>query len=72
MKAVSVTEAGGKLAVSEIDRPEAGPGHVLVRVHACGVCHSDSFTVDAAFPGLTLPRVPGHEIAGVVESVGRA
>jgi alcohol dehydrogenase/propanol-preferring alcohol dehydrogenase len=70
MKAVSVTEAGAPLAVTEIERPEPGPGHVRVRVHACGICHSDAFTVNAAYPGITLPRVPGHEIAGAIDALG--
>jgi len=70
MKAVSIAQAGGSLAVSEIERPEPADGEVLVRVHACGICHSDSFTVNAAYPGITLPRVPGHEIAGTIEAIG--
>jgi alcohol dehydrogenase/propanol-preferring alcohol dehydrogenase len=70
MKAVSVTEAGAKLAVSDVDRPDAGTGQVRVRIHACGICHSDVFTVNAAYPGIRLPRVPGHEIAGVIDAVG--
>jgi alcohol dehydrogenase/propanol-preferring alcohol dehydrogenase len=70
MKAVSVSSAGAPLSVSAIDRPEPGPGQVRVRVHACGICHSDMFTVNAAYPGITLPRVPGHEIAGVIDALG--
>jgi D-arabinose 1-dehydrogenase-like Zn-dependent alcohol dehydrogenase len=50
--------------------PQPGLGEVLIRVRACGVCHSDSFVVTGGFPGLTLPRTPGHEVAGVVEAVG--
>ena len=70
MKSVFVTEAGGKLAVSDVEIPEPGAGQVRVRVHACGICHSDVLTVNAAYPGITLPRVPGHEIAGVIDAVG--
>jgi D-arabinose 1-dehydrogenase-like Zn-dependent alcohol dehydrogenase len=70
MKAVVVSAAGAKLAVSEIERPEPGPGQVRLRVHACGICHSDAYTVDAAYPGIVLPRVPGHEMAGVVDAIG--
>jgi len=53
-------------------RPLATPrrGEVRIRVRACGVCHSDSFVTDGLWPGLELPRVPGHEIAGVVDVVG--
>lgn len=50
--------------------PPPGPGQVRVRVHACGICHSDSLTVLNQWPGLTYPRVPGHEIAGVVDAIG--
>jgi D-arabinose 1-dehydrogenase-like Zn-dependent alcohol dehydrogenase len=70
MKAVSITEAGGKLALSDLERPQPGIDEVLVRVHACGICHSDSLTVNAAWPGIALPRVPGHEIAGTIEALG--
>jgi D-arabinose 1-dehydrogenase-like Zn-dependent alcohol dehydrogenase len=70
MQAVSVAQAGAALSVSEIERPEPPAGHVRVRVHACGICHSDMFTVNAAYPGIALPRVPGHEIAGVIDATG--
>ena len=45
-------------------------GQVLIKVQACGVCHSDSLTKEGLFPGVTYPRVPGHEIAGVIEAIG--
>jgi D-arabinose 1-dehydrogenase-like Zn-dependent alcohol dehydrogenase len=69
-QAMQVREAGGPLQLVELDVREPGPGEVRIQVKACGVCHSDMFTVNAAFPGVTLPRSPGHEIAGVIESVG--
>ncbi len=69
-KAVQVATVGGPLELVELDVADPGPGHVRIQVKACGVCHSDSFTVNAAFPGVTLPLSPGHEIAGVIESVG--
>ena len=50
--------------------PRPGRGEALVRVHACGICHSDSFAKEGGFPGVSHPLVPGHEIAGVVEAVG--
>jgi D-arabinose 1-dehydrogenase-like Zn-dependent alcohol dehydrogenase len=50
--------------------PEPGPGTVRIKVHACGVCHSDSMTKEGAFPGIQYPRVPGHEVAGVIDAVG--
>lgn len=70
MRAVVVSEAGGALEMTERDVPEPGRGEALVRVQACGVCHSDSYAKDGGFPGVTYPVVPGHEIAGVVESLG--
>ena len=70
MKAMVVNDAGKPLVLDERPIPEPGSGQVRVKVHACGVCHSDHFVVDALWPGLELPRVPGHEIAGVVDAVG--
>ena len=69
-RAVQVAEANGPLQLVERDIPEPGAGQVRVRVHACGLCHSDSFTVMGLFPGVQFPRVPGHEIAGVVDAIG--
>ncbi len=65
-----IAAANGPFVLGTRAVPTPGPGQVLVRVHACGVCHSDSFVKAAAFPGLSLPRVPGHEVAGVVAGVG--
>ena len=70
MKAVQVSRAGGDLEVVERDIPETGPGQVRIRVQACGVCHSDVFTKEGLFPGISYPRVPGHEVAGIVDAVG--
>lgn len=70
MQALQVARAGGPLELVERDIPEPGRGEVRVRIEACGVCHSDSFTVEGQFPGLTFPRIPGHEIAGVIEATG--
>ena len=69
MKAVQVSKAL-TFELVERDVPEAGPGHVRIKVAACGVCHSDAFVKSGVFPGLVLPRIPGHEIAGVVDAVG--
>jgi len=69
MRAVQVTRAGS-LELVERDVPEPAQGEVRVRIEACGVCHSDSFTVEAQWPGLALPRIPGHEITGVIDAVG--
>jgi alcohol dehydrogenase len=70
MRAMVVPQAGGKLQAEERDVPQPGPQEVCVRVHACGVCHSDSLIVEGHMPGLTYPRIPGHEVIGVVEALG--
>jgi D-arabinose 1-dehydrogenase-like Zn-dependent alcohol dehydrogenase len=70
MKAVQVPKPGADFEVVEREIPEPGSGQVRIRVQACGVCHSDVFTKEGLFPGISYPRVPGHEIAGVIDGVG--
>jgi propanol-preferring alcohol dehydrogenase len=70
-KAVEVYEPG-KLRVVERSIPEPGAGQVRIRVEACGICHTDAATVTGTYPGLTLPRVPGHEVVGRIEALGSA
>jgi len=70
MRAVQVNQAGGDFELVEREVPSPARGEVLVRVQACGVCHSDSYAKEGAFPGVSFPVVPGHEIAGVIESIG--
>jgi D-arabinose 1-dehydrogenase-like Zn-dependent alcohol dehydrogenase len=70
MRAVQVSKAGGEFELVEREIPQPGFGEALVRVHACGVCHSDVFAREGGYPGVTYPLVPGHEIAGVIESLG--
>ena len=70
MRAVQVGKAGGPLQLVERDIPEPEAGEVRLKVQACGVCHSDSVTKDGLFPGITYPRVPGHEVIGVIDAVG--
>ena len=70
MKAVQVTKANGPFELVEREIPEPGPGQVRIKVEACGICHSDMFVKAGAFPGLVMPRIPGHEIAGRVDAVG--
>lgn len=69
-RVVQVKAAGEGLSLTERELREPGRGEVLVRVEACGVCHSDAFTVEGGYPGIEYPRVPGHEIAGRIEAVG--
>lgn len=70
MKAVQVPKAGGDFEIVERDIPQPGPGQVRIKVLACGVCHSDVVTKEGAFPGIAYPRVPGHEVAGVIDEAG--
>jgi D-arabinose 1-dehydrogenase-like Zn-dependent alcohol dehydrogenase len=70
MRAVQVGSAGGALELVEREVPAPGTGQVLIKVQACGICHSDSLTKDGLWPGLQYPRVPGHEVAGVIDTVG--
>lgn len=72
MKAVQVPRAGGDLEVVQRPIPDAGPGQVRIRVQACGVCHSDVVTKEGVFPGISYPRVPGHEVVGTIDQVGTA
>ena len=69
MKVVQVPKAGADFEMVERDIPTPGPGHVRIRVQACGVCHSDVLTKEG-WPGLVYPRVPGHEVAGVIDDAG--
>jgi alcohol dehydrogenase, propanol-preferring len=68
-RAVEVS-APGTLQVVERALVEPGAGQVRIRVDACGVCHTDAATVTGAYRGLTLPRVPGHEVVGRVDAIG--
>jgi D-arabinose 1-dehydrogenase-like Zn-dependent alcohol dehydrogenase len=70
MKAVQVPKAGADFEIVEREIPNPGAGQVRIRVLACGVCHSDSVTKDGLFPGIVYPRVPGHEVAGVIDALG--
>lgn len=69
-RAMQVSAAGGTFQLIQKQFPEPAAGQVRIRIHACGVCHSDSLTKDGLWPGLQFPRVPGHEIAGTVDAVG--
>jgi alcohol dehydrogenase len=70
MRAVEVVRAGGPFAIVEREIPEPESGMVRMRVQACGICHSDEVTKQGLFPGIQYPRVPGHEVVGVIDAVG--
>ena len=70
MTVAQISKPGAGFEIVERDIPEPGAGHVRIKVQACGVCHSDVLTVEGAWPGLQYPRVPGHEVAGVIDEVG--
>jgi D-arabinose 1-dehydrogenase-like Zn-dependent alcohol dehydrogenase len=70
MRVAQVPKPGADFQLVERDIPEPGPGHVRIKVHACGVCHSDVLTKDGLWPGIQFPRIPGHEVAGVIDEVG--
>lgn len=70
MKAVQVAKPNAALEVVERDVPEPKPRHVRIKVQACGICHSDVFTVEGLIPGIEYPRVPGHEVVGVIDAAG--
>ena len=70
MKVAQVPSAGGDFEIVEREIPNPGAGHVRIKVLACGVCHSDVLTKEGYWPGIQYPRVPGHEVAGIIDEVG--
>ena len=70
MKAVQVPKPGGEFEFVEREIPEPGPRQVRIRVQACGICHSDVIIKEGLFPGISYPRVPGHEVIGMIDEVG--
>jgi D-arabinose 1-dehydrogenase-like Zn-dependent alcohol dehydrogenase len=70
MKAARVSSPGADFQIVERDIPDPGAGQVRIKVQACGVCHSDVLTKEGLWPGIQYPRVPGHEVAGIVDEVG--
>lgn len=71
MKAAQVQEKGGKFVIVDLEKPSPKDNEVLIKVEACGICHSDAFVKDGTFPGIEYPRVPGHEVVGIVEKAGK-
>jgi len=70
MRSVQVPKPNGPFEIVERDIPEPGAGKVRIKVQACGICHGDSVTKEGLFPDIQYPRVPGHEIAGVIDGIG--
>jgi D-arabinose 1-dehydrogenase-like Zn-dependent alcohol dehydrogenase len=70
MKAAQVSKPGAEFQIVERGIPTPGAGQVRIKVLACGVCHSDLFTKEGAWPGIQYPRVPGHEVVGTIDEVG--
>jgi D-arabinose 1-dehydrogenase-like Zn-dependent alcohol dehydrogenase len=70
MKVAQVPKAGADFEIVEREIPNPEAGQVRIKVHACGICHSDVLTKEGAWPGIQYPRVPGHEVAGIVDELG--
>ena len=70
MRAVQVREPNAPFELVERIIPEPDAGWVRIKVQACGICHSDSLTKEGLWPGVEFPRVPGHEVAGIIDAVG--
>ncbi len=71
MKAAVIEEAGGDFIIKDIDKPSPSANEILIKVEACGICHSDNFVKEGGFPGLEYPRIPGHEVVGIIEEIGK-
>ena len=70
MKVAQIAKPGAGFQIVEREIPKPGAGQVRIKVQACGVCHSDVLTVEGAWPGIEYPRIPGHEVAGIIDEVG--
>jgi D-arabinose 1-dehydrogenase-like Zn-dependent alcohol dehydrogenase len=70
MMAAQISKPGGAFEIVEREVPEPGAGQVRIKVQACGVCHSDMLLKDGLWPGVQYPRVPGHEVAGIIDKLG--
>jgi len=70
MRAAVIPKPGADFRVVEREVPNPGRGEVRIRVRACGICHSDVFTKEGGWPGIQYPRIPGHEVAGLVDGLG--
>src|SRR5258707_15216541 len=70
MKAAQIPKAGADFQIVEREILKPGAGEVRIKVQACGICHSDVLTKEGLWPGIQYPRVPGHEVAGIIDEVG--
>jgi D-arabinose 1-dehydrogenase-like Zn-dependent alcohol dehydrogenase len=70
MKAAQIPRPGADFEIVELEIPKPGAGQVLIKVQACGICHSDVLTKEGTLPGIQYPRVPGHEVAGIIHEAG--
>jgi len=70
MKVAQIPSPGADFQIVEREIPKPGVGQVRIKVQACGICHSDVLTKEGALPGIQYPRVPGHEVAGVIDELG--
>lgn len=70
MKAAVVSAPGEDFQIVEREIPEPGTGEVRIKVQACGVCHSDALIKEGSWPGISYPRVPGHEVVGIIDEAG--
>ena len=70
MRVAQIARPGGAFEIVEREIPQPGAGWVRIKVQACGVCHSDSLVKEGHWPGLQYPRVPGHEVVGLIDAVG--
>jgi alcohol dehydrogenase, propanol-preferring len=71
MKAIQVMARGGDLKLISIDIPEPKDNEVLIKVECCGICHGDAIARDGYSPGLNYPRIPGHEVVGFIDKIGK-
>lgn len=70
VKAAQISKAGGDFEIVEREILNPDAGQVRIKVQACGICHSDMLTKEGAWPGIQYPRVPGHEVAGIIDELG--
>jgi NADPH:quinone reductase-like Zn-dependent oxidoreductase len=70
MRVAQIARSNGPFEIVEREIPEPAAGQVRIKVEACGICHSDSMTKEGLWPGIQYPRVPGHEVAGIIDVLG--